>query len=283
MGQGIFGGATSYEEQSLRDIIQDIERWIEYTSDIKKILENGIEKSKENGFWNQVPWNFQATLVSSVSCQETFLHDFSIILKAIKEDYISSREVDLLRKIGVKSREFNNEYGRTYKEEYGWKKYGEADFRVVEQLYASGRDFFVSLQDASNAASRLSDYINTKPIVNQNAVNQNIYGSGNRIVGINNGSVEMNNVSNGNFNKEIESAIPKIRAIEEINDEQKEFIIELLHNTSKTIASKDTNGQESCKEQLKSFLLGVGDKAYTVLSVLGSFASIAGFFGLIPS
>lgn len=36
MAQGIFGGATSYEEQSLADIDSDIQKWIEYTEEIKK-------------------------------------------------------------------------------------------------------------------------------------------------------------------------------------------------------------------------------------------------------
>lgn len=36
MAQGIFGGATSYEEQSLTDIDLDIQRWIKYTDEIKK-------------------------------------------------------------------------------------------------------------------------------------------------------------------------------------------------------------------------------------------------------
>ena len=36
MAQGIFGGATSYEEQSLAHIDSDIQNWIEYTEEIKK-------------------------------------------------------------------------------------------------------------------------------------------------------------------------------------------------------------------------------------------------------
>ena len=44
MAQGIFGGATSYEEQSLNDILEDVEKWIEYTDKrfekIRQVLPN---------------------------------------------------------------------------------------------------------------------------------------------------------------------------------------------------------------------------------------------------
>ena len=33
-------------------------------------------------------------------------------------------------------------------------------------MYADGRDFFVTLQDAVNAASRLEDYVNNQNVIN---------------------------------------------------------------------------------------------------------------------
>lgn len=53
MAQGIFGGATSYEEQSLTDIDLDIQRWIKYTDEIKKKMNSWLEESKRNGFWKK--------------------------------------------------------------------------------------------------------------------------------------------------------------------------------------------------------------------------------------
>ena len=50
MAQGIFGGATSYEEQSLTDIDLDIQRWIKYTDEIKKKMNSWMEESKRKGF-----------------------------------------------------------------------------------------------------------------------------------------------------------------------------------------------------------------------------------------
>ena len=52
MAQGIFGGATSYEEQSLTDIDLDIQKWIKYTEEIKKMMNSwhGWRNQKEMAF-----------------------------------------------------------------------------------------------------------------------------------------------------------------------------------------------------------------------------------------
>lgn len=82
-----------------------------------------------------------------------------IILNAIRNENVTEREIKLLNKIGTQSCEFNNRYGKTYREDRQWKKYGDVNFEVAENMYAKGRDFFVTLQDAGNAAWRLEDYI----------------------------------------------------------------------------------------------------------------------------
>jgi len=40
MVQDIIGGATSYEEQSLMDILEDIHRWLSYTEKKKEFMES---------------------------------------------------------------------------------------------------------------------------------------------------------------------------------------------------------------------------------------------------
>lgn len=170
MAQGLFGGATSYEEQSIQDILEDIESWNDYTKEINKELIDGQRKLNGCGFLDEIPFNFQMTLHSSIKFHETILHDFELIINAIKNCCITEREVKLLRKIGSQAWQFNREYGKTYKEEYNWKKYGEPDFKIAESMYAKGRDYFVTLQDASNAAGRLEDYMNTIPSVINNTL-----------------------------------------------------------------------------------------------------------------
>lgn len=176
--QSIFGGATSYEEQSLNDIKDDIICWTKYTKEIQSEISNSLEISKNNRFWNKVDYDFQMTVYASISYFKTILEDFKIIVTAIENNCISSSEITLLRKIGQKSIQYNREYPKTYKDNQKWHDYGNPKFAVVENMYAHGRDYFVTLQDAANAASRLEDYMNRRNIINTTmTVNGNVSNS----------------------------------------------------------------------------------------------------------
>lgn len=179
MAQGIIGGATSYEEQSLSDILLDIKKWLEYTDKIKHSMELWLKSSKENGFWQRVEFDFQMTVYSSISYFNTIGEDLKMVKVAIETNNITEREVSLLRKIGRKANEYNNEYPRTYKSEKRcWHDYGNPDFEIVEKMYAKGRDYFVTLQDAGNAASRLEDYMSRGQTINNTMnISGNVTGS----------------------------------------------------------------------------------------------------------
>lgn len=198
MAQGIFGGMTNYDDQSTADIVKDIKRWIEFTRETKKYIEDGISTLKTIHYLDKVPFNFQTTLISSIRCQTTFLSDFNIILHAINNNKITTREVELMRKIGSNAKQYNHEFGKSYKEESRWKEYGNEDFKLAEKLYQNGRDYFVTMQDVSNASVRLRDYINTIPNVMNQTVNQTVNGKVNVVSGINSGI--MNNNINLNLN-----------------------------------------------------------------------------------
>lgn len=83
MAQGIYGGATSYEEQSLTDIDLDIQKWIKYTEEIKKMMNSWLEESKRNGFWEKVDFDFQMTIYSSISYYDTIISDMKMVHEAI--------------------------------------------------------------------------------------------------------------------------------------------------------------------------------------------------------
>lgn len=167
MAQGIFGGATSYEEQSLTDIDLDIQKWIKYTEEIKKMMNSWLEESKRNGFWEKVDFDFQMTIYSSISYYNTIISDMKMVHEAILYGTITQREVKLLQKIGNKAFSYNNEYPQTYKSERRyWHDYGNPQFQIVENMYAKGRDYFVTLQDAANAAARLEDYMSSQNVSN---------------------------------------------------------------------------------------------------------------------
>lgn len=169
MAQGLFGGATSYEEQSLSDIKLDVLKWIGYTKQIQDEMNTRLQKAKESGFWSKVGYDFQMTIYSSMRFYETIIEDLNRVKTSIEHNTILDRDVILLRKIGKNSINYNiNDYPKSYKggDNERWHDYGNPEFRNVEDMYADGRDFFVTLQDAVNAASRLEDYVNNQNVIN---------------------------------------------------------------------------------------------------------------------
>lgn len=166
MGQGLFGGATSYEGQSLKNIQEDIECWIKYTTDTKSFVIAQKNIVKKSGFWNRIEYDFLVTIGETIRYFETILHDLDLVKKSIEQNCITEKEVKLLSNIGIKAGEFNIEYGQTYNENTCWHDYGNAGFREAEKIYQEGRDFFVTMQDAENAAARLGDYMTKGPVIN---------------------------------------------------------------------------------------------------------------------
>lgn len=47
MSQGLFAGGTDYQNQSLNDIIKDIEKWINYSQGIEVFLKEHIQRLKK--------------------------------------------------------------------------------------------------------------------------------------------------------------------------------------------------------------------------------------------
>jgi hypothetical protein len=280
MSQGIFGGMTNYEDQSVFDILEDIKNWINYTTQMKSYLEDGITTLKSRDYWNKIPFNFQMTLISSVRCQNTFLKDLGLISNAIERDQVTLREVNLMKKIGLNAVEYNTEYGKTYKEETRWKEYGNEDFKIAEKMYANGRDFFVTLQDAVNVSARLNDYINTVPPVVNQSINQTVNGHSNIIAGINNGSINKTQMSVSQFTREVDSALQHLKDINDMDSNHKSYIEEILNESKEAVNNGDLEAQSMSKSKMKSFLIGAGKNALALVNLLGTYSSIASYFEL---
>lgn len=278
MAQGMIGGMTNYEDQSIGDILEDIKGWISYTEEIKNLIETGINILKENSYWSNIPYNFQATLLSSIRCQNTFLNDLQLVVNAIEQDKLSVREVNIMKRIGKNAIEYNIDYGKSYKEESRWKEYDNKDFRVAENLYAKGRDYFITMQDASNVSGRLPDYINNiPPSVSQN-IYQTIQGNGNVVAGSNSGTMNKIEINASQFSNDIESAIEKLVSSQDIDYQLIKHITEILEESKTAVQQGDLNAQANSKLKMKSFLMGAGANATNLLSIIGSYFSIASYF-----
>lgn len=113
-------------------------------------------------------------------------------------------------------------------------------------------------------------------------IEQNINGTNyGTVTGINEGIVtNVMSSNNQNIQNDIQHAKIKIEALEELNSQMKEFLYELLDETCLSILKDDNNLKNDCVSKLKGFLAGVGKSSAVILGVLGSIASIAGFFGI---
>lgn len=161
MAHSIIAGGTDYSEQSIWDIKEDIDNWIEYCERINDEFSQTIAELKENKYWEtKVPYDFRSFCQCTRSICDTFCSDFQIITKAIETDNITRREIDLMKNIYRISREYEEWSWKSFKQkDCYWHDYGNPLFRKAEDLYAHGRDFFISMKDVSNAVCRMEDYM----------------------------------------------------------------------------------------------------------------------------
>ena len=62
MAQGFIAGMTSYENQSLQNIVDDIINWIEYSEDVKKAITNKYSELKNSEFYKKIPYDYKAMI-----------------------------------------------------------------------------------------------------------------------------------------------------------------------------------------------------------------------------
>jgi len=195
--QGLFAGATSYTDQTPKDMLNDIEGWIKKSKEIKAMFENTINELNKTGYWTEkVDYDFRMFCHSISKITETFIYDFSVVKDALEEDEIMERHIKILK--NIRSVVYENEEFcvKTYNDESRgyWHDCGNEDFAKVEKLYQEGRDYLVTLKDVGNMASRLEDYMRPEGnVVNITKTDNSIHvGDKNKF----NKSVIHNNIAN---------------------------------------------------------------------------------------
>lgn len=231
MVQSLFG-FTQYEEQSLEDILLDIEKWEVYTLRIHDLFVDTIDelqsiKLKNGTYFNSIGFNFRTTILNTVKITDSFLHDLKIIKKSILDNNIKNSDVKLLKNIGTISAKNNIGFGRDFRDDYSWHNYGESNFSKAEKLYQKGRDFFVTLSDASSAANRLEDYKDMK-----NNTEINITGNG-------------NNIQTGN------NSTMNIGISTDSQNEVALLLKNLLENMDEYFSESETKNKEEAKEYIE--------------------------------
>lgn len=164
MSQGFFAGGTSYEEQSLRDIKEDIGGWIESSSEALVFFEKTLVQLKETEFYKKrVPFDYLCVIASAQKNFATNIEDLKLVRKAIIGNKISEGIVNLFYKVGERAHKNERENKEIFdlRDDGYWHDYDDPDFRKVEALYIEYANYCCTLFDICNAAHRLKDYINS--------------------------------------------------------------------------------------------------------------------------
>ena len=137
----------------------------------------------------------------------------------------------------------------------------------IEQIYKEALKMTENLKDESRMVQKIEQNIN--------GIN---YGA---VTGINEGIVE-NVISRNNesIQNDIKQAKENIANIKELNSDMKDFLYGLLDEAGVSILKDDNKLKGECVNKFKGFIAGVGKVSTAILSVLGSVASIASFFGI---
>lgn len=197
MSQGFIAGGTSYENQSLSDIIHDIHYWIKYSKEIITFFEKQIEEINQTDFINKIPFDYLLFIQQIPKICRTNIDDFNRVLNAIETHTLTRKKIEMFCKIGKRAHtnSDNNRYLFKCSNDGNWHDYSNNDFYKVEDLYAKFEDYCATLWDVTNAAHRLQDYIDThKEITTMKYEDKSIHiGDGNKI-------------ENTNFNSEVNNS-----------------------------------------------------------------------------
>lgn len=112
-------------------------------------------------------YDFKQVIYDSIFYFDRIIYDFKIIEKSIENDFINKREVELLKNIGTNAQELNRRYIYTFNADW-FHDYDNQEYKIVERMYEEGCDFFATLIDAVNAATRLEDYMKESDNINVN-------------------------------------------------------------------------------------------------------------------
>lgn len=165
MAKGLIAGMTDYDHQSFEDIINDLKdeklNMISYKDEIEK----NVNLLIANNYWtNVVPSYFRNMIQYSLKHFSTTITELNDIAAEIEIE-VQLHHVNRLQKIAEVANKINLDIGNLWHQDYENKQYGNANFDLVETIYADTRNTAVTLLDLSNLAYRLKDFIGKSKIV----------------------------------------------------------------------------------------------------------------------
>lgn len=164
MVRGLGIGSTGYSNQSLPDMLIDLEQWIEFLRDSDNTFKSTIEELEKIGYWSSVDYDFKASCYDLRRYFNTAINDLQEVINGINSE-IKEYHIRLLKNLGANAHEQHSHHRKIWRE-YPNKEYGDATFKMVETLYAEGSDMAGDMFDLNNLAARLEHFVGMSKQIN---------------------------------------------------------------------------------------------------------------------
>src|SRR5260221_3719970 len=130
-------GFTSYDHQSLSDILIDLNDWIEALHETRDTFRKTLDSLSAQPYWEESNSDFRMLTHYALKFFDTSEEEIAEIAQEISNE-VFSHHVSRLKKLGQTAQKLWDQYGVVWNN-YVHRDYQNADFRKLELLYSEGR------------------------------------------------------------------------------------------------------------------------------------------------
>jgi len=175
MVRGLMAGGTDYSNQSLDDLVKDINNWQKNIEEVLNEFEEYVSNLERNNYWEMVDFDFKALHYSVERFFKSSLKDLKEINDGINSE-IKNYHVKLALNMGKTADDYYRRYGDIWHSGQIQKDFGDSKFMILEKLYNEGRGMVADMIDLWNLSNRLEDFVG-RDVKNSKEINtNNFYG-----------------------------------------------------------------------------------------------------------
>lgn len=161
MAQGLVGGATIYENQTLEMMIEDLDNFLAFSNEALEFEDQVIRI--ENAF------DFRSTCAEILFFAKRYKEFYENNIHKIKQEDLDKYVTKSLIEFGINASKLNIEIGKI------WHQETHSDSQQkYSTIYAELRDYVITLQDSNNIGWTLDKrYFDGDTLINKKAEKKN--------------------------------------------------------------------------------------------------------------
>jgi len=159
--RSLFAGCTDFSYQGFEDLIKALGDFLKSLNQVKDCFYKNLQTLENNGYWNTIIPSVKAVFGKSIKFYDTSRKEIAEIIGELQVE-VKNHHISRLIRLYEVAEKLNYEYGQVWHQEYRQKDYGNPNFRILESMYAEGRDMAVNMLDIANVAYRLEDFVGKK-------------------------------------------------------------------------------------------------------------------------